>query len=303
MDITLRQLEAFLAVAQNDGFTRAAERIHLTQSAVSVLVRELEGQLGVRLFDRTTRAVRLTEAGRELYPFAEKALADLATAIDNTRDLLAKKRGRVVVAAPPLIASHLLPPVIGRFQKVYPGVSVVLRDWLTDEILARVASGEVDLGIGTFHRLERELVHRPLVTDSLLLVCPKSHPLGKKKKAKWRDLAGCSVISLDRHSSLRDLVDRRLASSGCDERPAFEVSFITTAIGLVEAGLGVAVLPSYILLSTRQSNVRVRKLVDPVVKREIGMVTRRDRTLSPAAESFAEFARGEIRKGFPSDAR
>lgn len=300
MNISLRQLEAFLAVSQLSGFTRAADRLHLTQSAVSLLVRELESQLSVRLFDRTTRAVRLTDAGRELYPFAEKALAELQAGIDNTRDLLAKKRGRVVLAAPPLIASHLLPPVVSRFRETYPGVAVVLRDLLADEILTRVSSGEVDFGIGTFHRLDGALESQTLATDSLILVAPRGHALARKRKLRWRDLAGQPLIALDRHSSLRHLIDRTLESAGCDSVPAYEVSFITTAIGMVESGLGVAVLPSYILLSTRHSRVETRLIGEPVVDREISIVTRVGKSLSPAAADFALFAKHHLRESLAS---
>jgi DNA-binding transcriptional LysR family regulator len=296
MNISLRQLEAFLAVSQLEGFTRAAERLHLTQSAVSLLVRELENQLSVRLFDRTTRAVGLTDAGRELYPFAEKAIADLQAGIDNTRDLLAKKKGRVVLGAPPLLASHLLPPVIARFGESYPGVAVSLRDLLADEIVARVASGEVDFGIGTFHRLEEDLEIQTLARDSLILVAPRKHALARKRKLRWRDLEATPLIALDRHSGLRHLVDRTLEAAGSDPRPAYEVSFITTAIGMVEAGLGIAVLPSYSLLSTRHFRVETRLLEEPVVEREIALVSRAGRSLSPAAESFAEFARNHVRE-------
>ncbi len=296
MNLSLRQLEGFLAVAQLSSFTRAAERLHLTQSAVSVLVRELESQLSVRLFDRTTRAVTLTDAGRELYPFAEKALAELQAGIDNTRELLAKKRGRVVLAAPPLIASHLLPPAISRFREVYPGIAVVLRDLLTDEILTRVSSGEVDFGIGTFHRLEEGLESQTLATDSLILVAPRGHRLTRKRKPRWKDLDGEPLIALDRHSSLRHLIDRTLEAAGCKGRPAYEVSFITTAIGMVEAGLGVSLLPSYILLSTRNFRVETRPMADPVVEREISIVTRAGKSLSPAGESFAAFVRNHVRE-------
>jgi DNA-binding transcriptional LysR family regulator len=301
MNISLRQLEAFLAVSQLSGFTRAAERLHLTQSAVSLLVRELESQLSVRLFDRTTRAVRLTDAGRELYPFAEKALAELQAGIDNTKDLLAKKRGRVVLAAPPLIASHLLPPVVSRFRETYPGVAVVLRDLLADEILARVSSGEVDFGIGTFHRLDETLESKTLATDSLILVAPRGHALTRKRRLRWRDLAAESLIALDRHSSLRHLVDRTLEAAGCEGLPAYEVSFITTAIGMVESGLGVAVLPSYILLSTRHSRVETRLIGEPVVEREIAIVTRAGKSLSPAAADFAGFAKRQVRESLASE--
>lgn len=299
MNISLRQLEAFLAVSQLSGFTRAAERLHLTQSAVSLLVRELESQLQARLFDRTTRAVRLTEAGRELYPFAEKALAELQAGIDNTKDILAKKRGRVVLGAPPLIASHLLPPVVARFRDGFPGVSVVLRDLLADEILVRVGSGELDFGVGTFHRLDDDLEAQTLAKDSLILVAPGGHALARKKKLRWKDLDGSALIALDRHSSLRHLVDRTLESAGCDVRPAYEVSFITTALGMVEAGLGVAVLPSYVLLSTRHFRIETAPIEEPVVEREISLVTRSGRSLPPAAESFAEFARRHVRESPP----
>jgi DNA-binding transcriptional LysR family regulator len=301
MNISLRQLEAFLAVSRLSGFTRAAERLHLTQSAVSLLVRELESQLSVRLFDRTTRAVRLTDAGSELYPFAEKALAELQAGIDNTRDLLAKKRGRVVVAAPPLIASHLLPPLIFRFRETYPGVAVVLRDLLADEILTRVSSGEVEIGIGTFHRLDEALETQPLARDSLILAAPKGHALARKRKLRWRDLAGEPLIALDRHSGLRHLVDRTLDSAVSDGLPAYEVSFVTTAIGMVESGLGVAVLPSYILLSTRHAHIETRPIGEPVVEREISLVTRAGKTLSPAAFDFAGFARRHVRETLASE--
>jgi DNA-binding transcriptional LysR family regulator len=296
MNITLRQLEAFLAVAAAEGFTRAAERLHLTQSAVSFLVRELEGQLGVRLFDRTTRAVRLTEAGQGLQPLAEKALAELQSALDDTRDLLAKKRGRLVVAAPPLIASHLVPPVMARFAKDHPGVTLVLRDLLADEILNRVRGGEVEIGIGTFERLDPDIASAALLTDTLILACPQGHPLARKRSLRWKDLAGHPVISLDRHSSLRQLVDRALEKVASYDRPAYEVSFITTAIGLVEAGLGVAVLPSYILSATRNTRLQTRRLTEPVVEREISIVTRRGRSLSPAASAFVDLARRSMRQ-------
>jgi DNA-binding transcriptional LysR family regulator len=295
LNITLRQIEAFLAVARDEGFTRAGERLHLTQSAVSLLVRELERQLGLRLFDRTTRAVRLTEAGRGFHPFAEKALLELQSAIDDARDLIDLKRGRVVVAAPPLMASHLVPPVLARFRDTHPGVTLVLRDLLADEILTRVLAGEVDVGIGTFPTVDQGIESAALARDTLILVCPKGHALAKRRSVRWRDLAEHPLISLDRHSSLRPIADRALATLPTSSRPAYEVSFVTTAIGMVEAGLGVAALPSYILLSTRHAHLVTRRLVEPVVEREISVVTRRGRTLSPAAQTFADLARQEIR--------
>ncbi len=301
MNITLRQIEAFVAVAQLEGFTRAAERVHLTQSAISVLIRELEEQLGVRLFDRTTRAVQLTEAGKQFFPFAEKAMAELEIALQTTQGLLAKKHGRLVLAAPPLIAAHLLPRLIAEFQGLYPGVSVVVRDLLADDIQARVRSGEVDFGMGTFQKSDQDLASTPLLTDVLILACPKGSALGNRRSVRWKDLAGQPIIALDRHSSLRRLVDRTLETAGCLAPPAYEVSFVSTAVGLVEAGLGIAVLPSYVLLSTRHSAIHTRRLKEPSVSREVSMITKRGRSLSPAAEAFASFARQYVRNRISLD--
>jgi len=191
--------------------------------------------------------------------------------------------------------------VIRRFRERYPGVAVVLRDLLADEILTRVSSGEVDFGIGTFHRLDDTLESQTLATDSLILVAPPGHALARKRKLRWKDLAKEPLIALDSHSSLRHLVDRTLDSAGCEGLTAYEVSFITTAIGMVESGLGVAVLPSYILLSTRHSRVETRPIGEPVVEREVSIVTRAGKSLSPAAADFAAFAKRHVRESLASE--
>src|SRR4051812_23779186 len=149
MNVTFRQLQAFAAVAAAGSFTRAAERLHVTQSAVSVLIRELEADLGIRLFDRTTRRVEITEAGIDFRAGAEKLIADMEHAVRHTHDLVERKRGRITVAAPPLLAAAFLPRTIQAFQRAYPGIRVALIDVPTDQIVSRVKSGEADLGVGT----------------------------------------------------------------------------------------------------------------------------------------------------------
>jgi DNA-binding transcriptional LysR family regulator len=180
MNITVKQIRAFLAVAQSGSFTVAATRLHLTQSAVSVLIGELEKQFGLRLFDRTTRLVQATDAGRDFHPVAEKVLADLAGALASSRDLVAKQRGRVAIAATPLMSSILLPKAIARYAALYPGISVVLKDTLAAQIPARVRDGEVDFGIGTCERSGREISTEPLLSDTLVLICPAAHALARQ---------------------------------------------------------------------------------------------------------------------------
>lgn len=294
MNVTLKQVRAFLAVAQVGSFTGAANRLHLTQSAVSVLISELELVFGLRLFDRTTRLVQLTEAGREFQPVAVKVLAELQGAISSSRELAAQKRGRVAIAATPLMSSLLLPGAIARYAQMQPGISVVLHDTLAGQIQPKVRDGEVDFGIGTFERSARELTAEPLMTDKLVLACPVNHPLASRRQVAWRELSGHPFIALTRDNSVGQLINEALGGAGVDVRPAYEVAHLWTVVGMVDAGLGVAVLPSYANPITQLYRIRTVRLVEPSVARETSFLTRRGLMLSPAAKSFQVFLKGYV---------
>lgn len=291
MNITIQQLRALVAVAELGGFTPAAERLHLTQPAVSVLIRGLERELGVQLLYRTTRAVSLTDAGREFYPIAERMLADLRNAVANAQDLASRKRGRVTVAATTLLSSLLLPDAIAKHRERYPGIDITLRDGAAaGQIVRMVESGEVDIGIGPASQPPRNIIAERLFVDTLDLACPSGHVLARKARVVWRDLASFPLIALAHDNSVRQLIDRQIVAAGHEVRPAYEVSFLSTAIGLVDAGLGIAVLPSHARAIRRvYKNIRFVKLGSPVVRREVSLLRRYDLRLSPAAEGFRKF--------------
>jgi DNA-binding transcriptional LysR family regulator len=291
MNITLRQLQAFVAVALAGSFSRAAERLHMGQSGVSVLVRELETELGLRLFDRTTRRVELTEAGREFRADAERLIAQLDQSVRHTRDLVARRRGRLAVATTPLLASALLAKVIAEFRNAFPGVQVSLADLRTDQVVARVKAGEVDLGIGTFAPDEDGLDESHLLRDRLMLFCAADHPLARKTRPRWKDLKGLPLVTLTRESGVRGLVERCYEEAGLVARPDYELSQISTVLALVEVGLGISVLPTHALHSSRFRRVVARTLTAPEVSRDIVVVTRRGRSLPPAADDFVAILR------------
>lgn len=295
MSVTLKQIRAFVTVAQAGSFTAAASLLHLTQSAVSVLISELEAEFGLRLFDRTTRLVLLADAGREFYPVAEKMLADLHNALSSSKELVAKKRGRVALASTPLMASILLPKAIAAYTAMYPGISVILQDTLAGLIQQKVRDGEADFGIGTFEKAGRELLAEPLMADTLVLACPAGHPLAAKASVAWRALAGHPFISFTRDNSVGQLIRNCLADAGVEVQSAYEVSYLTTVIGMVDAGLGVTVLPSYASPITRFYDIQIRKLVKPIIRREISFITRQGKTLSPAAESLKVFLKSYVK--------
>ncbi len=297
MNITLRQIRAFVATATHGRFVLAARHLHVTQSALSMLVRDLEAEMGVRLFDRHTRMVRLTGAGEEFLPVARKTLADLENAVGQSRASAALKRGRVSVASSTVLGATLLPWAISRFCARHPGIVVILRDVAEEEVRPLVRQRAVDLGVGTALDPDPELDEQPLFEDRLTLLCPRDHPLAGRRAATWKGLAAYPLIVLHAGSPLRTMIDRTFAQAGIVVTPAFEVEFSSTAISMVAAGLGVAPLP----LNAREVSPRVRvkavALEQPVVPRRVAVFTRADTRAPAAAQAFIGFVQAFVAAG------
>jgi DNA-binding transcriptional LysR family regulator len=298
MNITLRQLYGFKAVAQCGSFTRAAHQLHTPQPALSLCIRELELELKIRLFDRTTRRVEITAAGREFLASVDKMIGELEFAVRNARDLVDRKRGRVIVAAPPLLAAMIVPNAIADYKSAYPGIDVRVIDTQTDVIIDKVRSGEADCGVGTFPESD-ELRRQVLVQDALMAWLGPQHAIRRAATLRWSDLADHPIIMLTQNSSIRHLVERAFAARGQQVRPAYEVAHMTTAIMLAEAGLGVAVLPAYVWSFANAFNVSAKSLLDPEVRREIYFIHASERAISPATEGFSRYLRKRANASLP----
>lgn len=296
MNVTLRQLSAFLAVADTGSFTLAAERLFVTQSALSALIKELELSLGLRLFDRSTRRLRLSETGRELYPQIEKILNDLQGVISEAGNLKALARGSVRVAVPQLLACTLLPQVMAGFHTLHPGVHLRLVDCAVESVMARVFSGEVDIGIGPEREANSDIDAAPLFTLPFMAVLPPGHPLVRRERLQWDDLSGQPLITLQ--GQFTDLLVSDVGEAARDlPKEAFtQVTFMTTALALVAAGLGLTLCMPYASALVRQYGLVMRPIGDPVVERSFWIFTRRGRSLSPAAQGFLEYLRQRLQE-------
>ena len=284
------KMQAFVQVARHGSFTRAAADLHLTQSAASALVKALEEQLGVLVLDRTTRRVVLTRAGEEFLARAERILAEVANAVSDTHDLVNKRRGLVSIAASPLSSSTFLPAAVAAFLEQYPNVRVQLHDILTEGIVEEVRSGAAELGIGTFQQTLGDVDFVTLFTDRLGVVLLSSSPLARKRRLSWRQIASQPRVSLSPSSAFRPLVDNIFATMDIAvARPRFEVGYMGTAVALVEAGLGISVLPERAAWLIRSPAVCWRPLSEPVVVHPSTLVTRSGRSLSPGARAFVDF--------------
>lgn len=300
MRIALKQLEAFLGVAEHGSFSTAARHLNVAQPALSNAVKDLEAELGLRLFDRTTRRVELTSAGIEFRASTSKVLEDLEHAVQNARDLAARRRGRIRIAAPPLLSSAILPQAIAAFHKEYPNISTELTDTGTEQIIQDVIAGNADCGLGTFSPHEKGIERNVLMRDNLALFFPEGHPIARGRSIRWDELKGLAVIALNNSSGIRLLMDIGAESAALSIKPAFEVSLVTTALALVKAGLGVSVLPTYALSVAGHYGVDARPLVEPLISRDLALIHASGRSVSPAVVSFSTILRSYTQKLAPS---
>ena len=288
MNFSLRQLRAFSAVARTASFTRAATELHLSQPALTVQIRELESALGLKLVDRNTRRVQLTAIGRELLPVFERVLGDIRAVAENARELAAGDRGTVQVAALPSLCSRLIPQAMARLKKSHPGITVKLQDTVALRILAAVRSEEADIGIAAFGRLGAGFETTPLAEDRMVAVLPRRHPLASRPTLTLKELARHPLVFMDSQSSVRALVEAGLREASVQAAPDHEVTYMSTAVGLVQAGLGVAVLPATALELGVAQGIVTRPLRGAAMRRPIVIARKAGRSLSPAARIFIE---------------
>lgn len=297
MNPTLRQMRAFVAVAKTGNFTLAAQYMHVTQSALSGLIKELEQTLGARVIDRSTRRIALTDMGNELYPLFSQMIDDLDSALANVADHTQLRKGIVRVAAPQLMACTLLPQAIAAWRARHPEVKVSLADSAVENVTARVLSGEVDCGVGPERDDTPELDARPLLDMPFEAVMPPGHPLESRARLAWSDLAGYPFISLRGQFTERLLADMGESLREATLKPEHEVTFMTTALAMVAAGLGLTICMPYASALVRRHGLLTRPLVDPVLTRRFFIYTRGQRSLSPAAEAFTAFLADYVGQG------
>jgi LysR family transcriptional regulator, carnitine catabolism transcriptional activator len=292
-DFSSRQLRAFLLVAQYRSFARAAGRLFITPSGVSIVIRELENQIGARLFDRTTRHVALTAAGNELLRAVEPALRDVDDAMGRIGGASRPEAASLIVGAVPLVAASVLPGIISAFRARQSalGIHVVDRDAAT--LVHHIESGTLDVALGVFFAHLRGIRRTPLFRFSFLVIrAGNSHR--SKRPTTWASLKREPLIALDPTYPLQQVIDKHLARAGAVQRPTLVLSSLATVIAMVEAGLGVGIIPSFWLAACTGRAVVATQLTDPVVRLEFQMIQLSGRKLPPIAEEFVSFLRGRI---------
>ncbi|MBT2304689.1 LysR family transcriptional regulator [Variovorax paradoxus] len=282
MNISTRQLQAFLAAARLGSFTRAAEEIFVTQAGLSLMLKDLETQVGARLFDRTTRSVHLTLAGESLLPTVRSMLADWESATSSIGRLSAEAEQQLTLAATPLIAASVLPRWLRDFHQTQPGIRVQISDLDRRHILLGIEAGEIDLGLGAFFKPAAGIERQLLATFQMVRVSARSAVSNGRKsgtgpRVHWSALAGDHLLTLPNDNPIQKLVDAQLRGLNAAPSRSGALQNIQAMIAMVEAGHGVATLPAFVAPACARYEVSMQTLVEPLVPIDFFVVSKKGR--------------------------
>jgi DNA-binding transcriptional LysR family regulator len=288
MDISLRQMRAFVAVAKLGNFTRAAKFLHVSQPTLTVQIRRLEDALQLKLFDRNPRAVNLTRVGRDLLPSFERTLQDLDSVLLDVKNVSTAQLGVVRIAALPSFAASILPDAIKQFRSKNPGASFAVRDVIANALLGLVRSDEVDLGLtgGNVDFPDIEVLFR--ASDEIRVVFPQGHPIGKFARITAERLAQFPIVMLDSRTSVRAVTDNAFRTAKLMPAPVTEATQMMTALGMVRAGIGITLLPASAREIAAEPSLRTRRISDPNFSRQVALIKKKNRTLPPLSKAFAD---------------
>jgi len=291
-DFSARQLEAVLALVEYGSFVAAAARLRISQPALTRSVKRLETELGVRLFDRSTRRVQVTAAGREFAAVAERMLNDLGITVQSVREVAQERRGLIVLSSVMSVAGAALPRVIAAYRTDRPGVEIHVRESVHGSVLEDVRSGVADFGIGYVDELPDFAIGSPLGRETFSVVMSARHKFAGRRKLSLADLADQPIVALPTDSRTRRTIDAAAAMAGVSLRQMVVVTQIATLLGLVAADVGIGIVPQGSLRGPAARGLRAVPL-EPRLVRRIGVITLREREPTPAASGFLALLRRE----------
>ena len=289
MNITSRQLKAFLLTARYQSFSRAADQLFITQSGMSVLVRELEAQLGFRLFERTTRKVTLTKFGSKFLPIADRSLLELEQAAANIGRSASAEKGELTVGATPFVAADLLPPALAAYALRNPELHVRLIDAEGARLVEMLQAGELDVALTALHHETPGVRRTPLVRFSLVVIAARDATLRLGAEVRWDEVAHERLIGFPANNPIRELVDEHLVRAGRHEPAEIICNYLETQLAMVEVGAGVAIVPSFVIPACVKRGIVAHALVAPHVEGNVYWLTSRSRRLPEGTEGFNTF--------------
>ncbi len=286
MRFNLVQLRAFVAAAEALNFTVAADRVHVAQPTFSATIRNLEEEIGARLFERSSRKVRLTLVGAEFLPLARRVLEDVDRASSVMADLVAVRKGAVRFSALAVLYANRLQGALQHFRQQWPGVRLELFDFASGQALEQLRREQLDLAITTETSSEKDMHYEVLGERTIVAVLRPDDPLASEPVIAWPAMAGRSTVLLQGSGPLGHYLDQSLFQAGVQFSPDYRVEQIHTAVGIILAGMAVGVMSSTTATALAFEGLVVREMVEPRLSRPLSLAHLADRELSPAAQQF-----------------
>ena len=290
-DITLGDISAFVLVARLESFALAAEELLVTQSALSRRIKKLESSLGAPLLDRTTRSVSVSRLGLEFLPQAERIVNDFHRSLDDINQIVKVQKGVVAFSCNMTISDTLLPEILARFKEAYPEVRIRVHEDSSPQAIEKVINGQSELALAQLGEAHPELDFEAMIDDRFVIACHKSHPLSKAKSTTWEDVKDEQFILLRSESGTRKILQRYLGAKYDVIANDMQVGHFHSQLGLVGKAIGIAAIPSLVRLSRKDLELATIPISNPTMRRKLGIVTFKGRSLSPAAEELRKVAR------------
>ena len=287
MNVNLKLLQIFLLVAEHSSFRSAAAGANRSQSSVSTQIKQLEGQLGVALFHRTTRSVRLTAEGEQLLDCVRRALHEVADGLRKIAEAVDLRSGHVALACSPTVACTRLPIVLAAFGEDHPNIKLFVRELTASDLYESVQKREVDFGIGPVSE-DANLASRVILKEELYALVPRRLYQTLRPSITLAELASMPVLLLNPATALRGLIEKTVAEQGLGLATNYQFTQTQTLITAAVAGLGTAILPKIAVPLDPHPDVQVLRITDPVMTRVLAIITLRGHVLSPAAARLAE---------------
>lgn len=288
MNVTLKQLRAFVELAGSKSYATASERLNLSQPALSICIKNLESEVGGTLFSRTTRSVELTPEGLAFFPKARKLLLDWYDTFEAVNEMFTLQQGRITVAVMPSFASSLLPPVLKQYNQQFSNIRIDIIDVVMESVIAAVLQGEAELGIVFEPDKLVELEFIPLLQNDFVAVMHPEHPLATQGKLTISDLDGHAMVMMNRGSSIRLWLEEVFQRQAISPAIAAEAWQLDTLGEMVKVNLGLAIVPGLCTTQMLRKDLVCVPVIDSGLVRKVGIIQRTDVGLSTSAKALQQ---------------
>ncbi|PGZ92711.1 LysR family transcriptional regulator [Bacillus sp. AFS029533] len=282
----LRELEYFIAICEELHFTRAAEKLGISQPALSRQMRALEDRLGVRLFDRLGKKIAITEAGKILQEESEKIFSNIKYIYEQIGELQKVKRGKLIIGAMSEELSQLASVIFLEIHRMHPYLQMKII--MSDNIEDRVIQNEIDIALTHMPLENEQLTNIPLYNEEFYLVVPFDHHLAEREKVDFEEIKDIQLVLSPKNHNCRKLIDDAATSMGFVFKPIIELTDVNSILSIVKAGIGSTILPNTLLTSENSETLKVIKIVNPVITKEIAIVHHKEKYIGSAARNFID---------------